>query len=100
MEKTSCTSLAVVLSAALSAAQLSADTVTVCPKATDEALINPDMGFVYYKYSNRLWAYGINTPENDTLDWFPGCSCRPAQTHESFCSGFTSPASKDEYDTI
>ena len=47
---------------------------TVRPVATDEALINPDMGFVYYKYSNRLWAYGINTPENDTLDWFPGCS--------------------------
>ena len=41
--------------------------VTVRPKATDEALINPDMGFVYYKYSNRLWAYGINTPENNTL---------------------------------
>ncbi|MBQ3748175.1 MAG: endo-1,4-beta-xylanase [Kiritimatiellae bacterium] len=47
---------------------------TVSPKATDSALINPDMGWVYYKYSNRLWAYGINTPENDTLDWFPGCS--------------------------
>jgi len=51
-----------------------ADNVTVRPKATDEALINPDMGFVYYKYSNRLWAYGINTPTEDTLDWFPGCS--------------------------
>ena len=58
----------------LAAGQLSAETVAVRPKATDEALINPDMGFVYYKYSNRLWAYGINTPENDTLDWFPGCS--------------------------
>ena len=53
---------------------MSAETVSVRPTATDEALINPDMGFVYYKYSNRLWAYGINTPENDTLDWFPGCS--------------------------
>ena len=58
----------------LAAAQLPAGTATVCPKATDKALINPDMGFVYYKYSNRLWAYGINTPDSDTLDWFPGCS--------------------------
>ena len=58
----------------LAAAQLPAGTATVCPKATDNALINPDMGFVYYKYSNRLWAYGINTPDSDTLDWFPGCS--------------------------
>ena len=47
---------------------LSAEMVTVCPKATDTALINPDMGFAYYKYSNRLWAYGINTPESNTLD--------------------------------
>ncbi len=44
------------------------------PTATGEALINPDMGFVYYHYSNRLWAYGINTANGDTLDWFPGCS--------------------------
>ena len=58
---------------AIASATFAAD-VTVRPKATDEALINPDMGWVFYKYSNRLWAYGINTPENDTLDWFPGCS--------------------------
>ena len=62
------------IAAMLVAGALSAASVTTHPKATDEALINPDMGFVYYKYSNRLWAYGINTPENDTLDWFPGCS--------------------------
>lgn len=59
---------------ALAAMRLPAETVTVRPRATDEALINPNMGLVYYKYSNRLWAYGINTPDNDTLDWFPGCS--------------------------
>ncbi len=41
---------------------------TVRPKATDEVLINPDMGFVYYHYSNRLWAYGINTANGDRLD--------------------------------
>ena len=51
-----------------------AGNVTVHPPATDEALINPDMGWCFYKYSNRLWAYGINTPTEDTLDWFPGCS--------------------------
>ena len=55
-------------------ALLAADAATVAPQATDEALINPDMGFVYYHYSNRLWAYGINTKSGDTLDWFPGCS--------------------------
>ena len=63
-----------VCAALVSPSQLSAETVSVRPTATDEALINPDMGFVYYKYSNRLWAYGINTPDSDTLDWFPGCS--------------------------
>ena len=42
---------------ALASAASAAD-VTVRPKATDEALINPDMGWVFYKYSNRLWAYG------------------------------------------
>jgi hypothetical protein len=47
---------------------------TVRPKATGDALVNPDMGFMYYHYSNRLWAYGMNTPSGDTLDWFPGCS--------------------------
>lgn len=62
------------LAAMLAAGALSAASVTTHPKATDEALINPDMGWVFYKYSNRLWAYGINTPESDTLDWFPGCS--------------------------
>ena len=59
----------------LAASQLPAETVTtVCPKATDEALVNPGMGWVFYKYSNRIWAYGVNTPTEDTLDWFPGCS--------------------------
>ena len=47
---------------------------TVRPKATGDALVNPDMGFMYYHYSNRLWAYGMNTKSGDTLDWFPGCS--------------------------
>lgn len=48
--------------------------VKVRPVATDEALINPGMGWMFFKYSNRIWAYGANTPTEDTLDWFPGCS--------------------------
>ena len=47
---------------------------TVCPTATDEALVNPGMGWVYYHFSNRLWAYGGQTEPGDTLDWFPGVS--------------------------
>lgn len=44
------------------------------PVPTGEALINPGMGWVYFHYSNRLWAYGGPQPPGDTLDWFPGCS--------------------------
>ena len=62
------------LAVAFAGAALMSAAETVRPKATDEALINPEMGWCFYKYSNRLWAYGINTPEDDTLDWFPGCS--------------------------
>ena len=46
--------------------------VTVTPKATDAALINPDMGFVCYHMAGRMWAYGKTVPAGDTLDWFPG----------------------------
>ena len=46
----------------------------VTPKPTDEALVNPGMGFVHYHYSNRLWAYGSQQKAGDTLDWFPGAS--------------------------
>ena len=56
----------------LSTLGLSAAVVT--PKATDEALVNPGMGFVHYHYSNRLWAYGSQQEPGDTLDWFPGAS--------------------------
>ena len=65
--------LLVGLAAAL-AGTLSVGGATVRPQATDEALVNPGMGWVFYKYSNRIWAYGANTPTEDTLDWFPGCS--------------------------
>ena len=55
-------------------AALSSSAATVRPAATDEALVNPGMGFVYYQYSNRLWCYGSRTDPGDTLDWFPGAS--------------------------
>ncbi len=67
MKKTCCCALVVL-------AALVASAAPVKPEATGEALINPDMGFMYYHYSNRLWAYGMNTENGDTLDWFPGCS--------------------------
>ena len=60
------------VSCAILALRLAA--VTVAPLATDEALINPGMGMVYYHHSNRLWAYGLHTRPGDTLDWFPGTS--------------------------
>lgn len=51
-----------------------AKTVTVRPVATDEPLVNPGMGLVYYQNAGRLWAYGCETKPGDTLDWFPGVS--------------------------
>jgi len=51
-----------------------ADAATVRPRTTNEALINPGMGFCHYAYAGRLWAYGSQTENCDTLEWFPGCS--------------------------
>jgi len=53
---------------------LTASAAVVTPRATDEALVNPGMGFVHCQYSNRLWAYGALQEPGDTLDWFPGAS--------------------------
>ena len=50
------------------------ETTVLRPQNTDEALINPGMGWVCFHYSNRLWAYGSLQGPGDTLDWFPGCS--------------------------
>lgn len=48
---------------------------TVRPRVTDEALINPGMGLVFYHYANRYWAYGSRQTPGDTLDdTFPGTS--------------------------
>ena len=48
--------------------------VTVRPEATQEALVNPGMGWVFYYYDNSNWNYGADTRSGDVLDWFPGCS--------------------------
>ena len=49
------------------------ETVTIYPKDTGEALINPGMGLVHYHYSNRLWAYGMYAKPGDTAP-LPGTS--------------------------
>ena len=51
---------------------LAVGAAVVEPKATDEVLCNPGMGFVHFYYSSRLWAYGAQTEPGDTLDWMPG----------------------------
>ena len=55
-------------------AALSCGATVVEPQNTDEALINPGMGLMFYRNAGRLWAYGCKTPAGDTLDWFPGVS--------------------------
>ena len=63
-----------VLTTLAALASLAAAAVTVNPKDTGEALINPDMGLVFYHMAGRMWAYGAKTPPGDTLDWIPGTS--------------------------
>ena len=48
--------------------------IEVCPEITDDALINPGMGWVCFHYSNRLWAYGSKNETGEALQWFPGAS--------------------------
>ena len=50
-----------------------AETVTVRPRDTGDALINPGMGLVHYHYSNRLWAYGVGSNPGE-VDPLPGTS--------------------------
>ncbi|MDO5580795.1 MAG: hypothetical protein Q4G69_06640, partial [Planctomycetia bacterium] len=66
--------VSVLLILSIAAFARSEETQTVCPKITEEALINPGMGWVCFHFSNRLWAYGTLQEPGDTLDWFPGCS--------------------------
>ncbi len=46
--------------------------VTVKPVETSEVLNNPDMGWVFFYYSNNLENYGSRLEPADTLDDFPG----------------------------
>ena len=62
-----------ILAAGLVAA-LSATSAVVTPENPGDALVNPGMGFTFYRNAGRLWAYGCKTPAGDTLEWFPGCS--------------------------
>ena len=49
--------------------------VTVRPRDTGEALVNPQMGWKLNFYSNVLMNYGSKLALSDTLDDFPGLSC-------------------------
>ena len=57
---------------AASLAALSAE-VVVRPQDNGAALVNPGMGLVHYHYSNRLWAYGLDSKVGDT-EPLPGTS--------------------------
>jgi hypothetical protein len=48
--------------------------VTVQPKDTGEALINPGMGWTLHFYSNLIENYGSQLDASDTLDEWPGLS--------------------------
>lgn len=54
------------------ALSMTAGAAVVRPVATDEALKNPGMGFVHYRFDNRMWAYGGYDPADYTCDEFPG----------------------------
>ena len=54
----------------LSAGALTAAVVE--PANTDEILCNPGMGICHYQYSSRIWAYGAQLEQGDTLEWMPG----------------------------
>lgn len=48
--------------------------VTVHPKDTGEALVNPGMGWTVHFYSNMIENYGSKLKPSDTLDDWPGIS--------------------------
>lgn len=53
---------------------MSINAVTVFPKDTKAALVNPGMGWVLYFYSNIPENYGSKLEPSDTVDDFPGLS--------------------------
>jgi len=59
---------------ALAAGATAQSTVTIRPSDTGEALVNPDMGWVLYFYSNVPTNYGSQLEPSDTVDDFPGLS--------------------------
>lgn len=48
--------------------------ITVKPRDNGRALINPDMGWMMYFYSNIITNYGSKLAPSDTVDDFPGLS--------------------------
>jgi hypothetical protein len=50
------------------------DWVTVQPRDTGEALVNPGMGWTLHFYSNFIENYGSKLEPSDTLDDWPGLS--------------------------
>ena len=62
------------LATLLAGAAFGAHETVVRPSDTGAALVNPDMGFVCYHMAGRMWAYGSELENGDTLDWFPGVS--------------------------
>jgi len=48
--------------------------VTVTPRITNDCLINPGMGLVFYHFANRYWAYGSELEPGDTMESIPGTS--------------------------
>lgn len=48
--------------------------ITLKPVDNGKALINPDMGWVMYFYSNYIGQYGSKLAPSDTVDDFPGLS--------------------------
>jgi Domain of unknown function (DUF4832)/Beta-galactosidase len=52
----------------------SSERISVRPKDTGEALINPGMGWMFHHYDNNLRSYTVNLAPWDTVPEFPGVS--------------------------
>ena len=65
---------AIALVSCITAAVRAGETVTVQPRDTGAALVNPGMGWVMYFYSNVPANYGSHLSPVDTVDDFPGLS--------------------------
>lgn len=48
--------------------------ILVNPVDHGKALLNPDMGWNFAYYTDNREQYGDRLPEDDRLDWFPGCN--------------------------